>query len=363
MKILYIIASLDKRMGGTTVSILNYYNAIKKEADIKIATTFTNSESAYIDDCLLNDKNILFFPVSIGYWRFSYQLYNYIKKNINNFDIVHVHGLWVFPTYYGARCANRSDIPCIVSPHGMVQNFAISQKRIKKFFYWTLFERHVFNMAKLIHCITLGEEASVKTLSSTKAFVLPNGVFINKYKERKHHQPDSLLFVGRLHPIKGIENLIKSIGLIDHVNLIIAGKGTKEYEVYLQRLVCDLGLNNRINFVGFVEKNIIHQLYDQSTALIVSSYTEVLSLVAIEALADSMPVIITKQCDFEDIQKYNAGVIIKNNLPFNIADGIKVLLSMDHELLTRNAHKLALNKFDINKLGASLLSVYKDNLS
>ena len=350
-------------MGGTTASILNYYNAVKKEVDIKIVTTFTNSERTYIDDCLLNDKNILLFPVSIGYWRFSYQLYKYVKKNINNFDMVHIHGLWVFPTYYGARCANRSDIPYIVSPHGMVQNFAISQKRIKKFFYWILLERRIFNMAKLIHCITSGEEVSVKALSSTGTFVLPNGVVINKYKERKRHQPDSLLFVGRLHPIKGIENLIKSIGLIDNVNLIIAGKGTKEYEIHLQTLVFDLGLNNKISFTGFVEKETIRQLYDQSTALIVSSYTEVISLVAIEALANSMPVIITVQCDFEDIQTFNAGVVIKNNLPLNIADGIKVLLSMNHECLTRNAHKLALNKFDINKLGVSLLSVYKGNTS
>lgn len=358
MKVLYVIASLDKRMGGTVYSVLNYYRSIKNNIDVTVISTFKNDETKYFDDLIKNDNNILNFKINLSFWRFSVNFLNYLTNNISKFDVVHIHGMWTFPTYYAAKCAFKNNIPYIISPHGMVKKYALDQKKIKKMIYWKLIEKKLFNRAKYIHCITSGEQRSVRSFSSSETFLLANAVDVGECKNKINSSEMYLLFLGRLDPIKGLENLILSMNLVDNVRLVIAGDGDKSYVQHLQKMISDLHLCERVSFVGFVEKPNLHKLFNNAIATVVCSYTEVFSLVALESLANSTPVVISNQCDFDDIEKYNAGVIIKSNSPSDIAKGIEKIMKLDYKKLSKNAYNLALSKFSIDKIRNNLLRLY-----
>lgn len=359
MKVLYVIPSLDKRMGGTVYSVLNYYHSIRKNIDVTVVSTFGKNEIKYLDKLVANDTNILNFKTDVNIWRFSVSFLKYLKNNIYKFDVVHIHGMWSFPTWYSAKCAYKNNIPYIVSPHGMVKKYALNHKKIRKKIYWKLVEEKIFNRAKYIHCITSGEQKSVRMLSSSKTFLLANAVVVGKYKNNIDLSERYLLFLGRLDPIKGLDNLICSMKLIDNIKLVIAGYGDERYVQHLRKKTLDLDLSERVSFVGFVEKGNVYKLFNNALATVVCSYTEVFSLVALESIANSTPVVISNQCDFDDIEKYNAGVITKSNSPFDIAIGIQKIIKMDYNTLSKNAYNLALSKFSIDKIGNNLLRLYK----
>lgn len=358
MNVLYVIASLDKRMGGTVNSVLNYYYSIRNNVDVTIVSTFTKNETEYLDDLVTNDANILNFEIDVHVWRFSVSFLKYLTNNISKFDVVHIHGMWLFPTYYAAKCAYKNNIPYIVSPHGMVKKYALDHKKIRKKIYWKLVEEKIFNRAKCIHCITSGEQDSIRMLSSSETFLLANGVAVGEYKNNINLCEGYFLFLGRLDPIKGLDNLICSMNMVDNIKLVIVGDGDKRYVKHLQKMTSDLQLSERVSFVGFVDKANIYKLFNEALATVVCSYTEVFSLVALESIANSTPVVISSQCDFDDIEKYNAGVITKSNSPADIANGIEKIMNMDYDTLSKNAHNLALSKFSIDIIGNNLLTLY-----
>ena len=152
-----------------------------------------------------------------------------------------------------------------------------------------------------------------------------NAVALGEYKKSVCLSERYLLFLGRLDPIKGLDNLICSMKLIDNIKLVIAGDGDKRYVKHLKKMTSDLHLSERVSFVGFVEKGNVYKLFNNALATVVCSYTEVFSLVALESIANSTPVVISNQCDFDDIEKYNAGVITKSNSPFDIAMGLSLI--------------------------------------
>ena len=358
MKVLYVIASLDKRMGGTVYSVLNYYHSIRNNVEVTVVSTFRKNETKYLDDLVTNDTNILNFEIDVNFWRFSLSFFKYLTKNISKFDVVHIHGMWSFPTYCASKYAYKNNIPYIVSPHGMVKKYALDHKKFKKKIYWKLVEEKIFNRAKYIHCITGDEQISVRMLSSSETFLLANGVSVGEYKNNIKLCENYLLFIGRLDPIKGLDNLICSMKMVDNIRLVIVGDGNKRYVKHLQKMTSDLQLSERISFVGFVEKANIYKLFNEALATVVCSYTEVFSLVALESIANSTPVVISSQCDFDDIEKYSAGVITKSNSPVDIANGIKKIMNMDNEILSKNAHNLAATKFSIDIIGNNLLRLY-----
>ena len=92
MKVLYVIASLDKRMGGTVYSVLNYYHSIRNNVEVTVVSTFRKNETKYLDDLVTNDTNILNFEIDVNFWRFSLSFFKYLTKNISKFDVVHIHG-------------------------------------------------------------------------------------------------------------------------------------------------------------------------------------------------------------------------------------------------------------------------------
>ncbi len=357
-KILIVISSLSvQNGGGVAISVMNYYKALRKQeyTKITVVAVIASDEIEFIDSSTINNKDFIFFKTNDKKWRYNKNLNQFLKNEIKQYDIVWVHGIWLSQTYLVSKYAAKHHIPYIVSPHGSLNPYAIKQKKLKKNIYWHLLGRRIFMKATAIHCLTHFEEKSVHKVSGTRTFVLPNTINMGAFEKKAYVELNDICFIGRFHHKKGLDLLLEAFSHCEDIRLLIAGNGEKTYKEYIYSLVAKYGLEERVTFFGFADDTLKNKLFKQSLFCVIPSHSEGLAMVGLEAITHSTPVLATKQCDFEIIEEYGAGIIIENNKPEVIREGIRKMMSKDIEQMSKNAHRLAKEQFDLGVVGKRLL--------
>ena len=238
MKILHIIPDLATSTGGP-VEALKIMSVAQTTAghDITIATT----DFGFDQNLNLANVDIKVFPCTTVMFRYSLELKKYLNKNITDFDIIHLHTIWTFPTFIAGKLARKYNIPYILRPCGMLDEWSFSQKYLKKIIYYTLFEKKTINNASFIHCTSISElEESKKYRLNENTYILPLAVNIGKVIAKIDNYKDTqpyILFFSRLHYKKKPDLLIKAFAKIHqripNYKLVLAGPCD---EVYKQKL-------------------------------------------------------------------------------------------------------------------------------
>ncbi|MGP1579433.1 MAG: glycosyltransferase [Wolinella sp.] len=357
-KILFVNPSLSRLWGGLTFAVLNLFYSLK-EAGIDVELWSARVSGDEIPSEILSDHSIKLFTAE-PHWRYSSALKNELELRIGEFDVVHIHGMWLYPHFIASKVAYRAGVPYVISSHGMIQANALKQKWLKKKIYWWLFERISFKRAGAIHTIATREyEQAKKLMPAVYSFLLPNGnSLLPKNPKVSFPNEPVILFVGRLHQLKGIDRLITALKAIPKARLIIAGDGDVAYKNELFGLVRHMGLVDRVEFVGFVDQQAKAALYQRASFLALASHTEVKSLVALEAISHGLPVLITRACDFDEIESHNAGIVIENNTPETIAHGIARMMSLNLSAVSQCAFSLA-QKYSLEHVAEIMLGKYE----
>jgi len=178
--------------------------------------------------------------------------------------------------------------------------------------------------------------------SSGKISVVPCGVNLEQFKvldkaqARQYLGFDNdkiILYVGRIDPLKGVDKLIKALPYLRHIPrlrlLVIGGGENSQREIeQLQKLACNLKLQNSVTFLGLVKHEQLPYFYNAANACVVPSYYESSGLVALESLACGTPIVATDVGNHKSIiRQGETGYVIKDNDPHHIADKIALLLS------------------------------------
>jgi len=365
MKILMIIPSVSKKWGGTTTSVMNFYNGLTENSNVTctVITTITEDEKNEIHSEILDNDDFILFPTKSAGWRYSKELKDYLKNNMKSYDLVWIHALWTGTTYYAAKYAKKYNVPYIVTPHGMIEPDALKRKGLKKKLYWSLIEKRVFDKAAAIHCITEAEVTYAKQLTKTKNFVIPNGIGEEAFLEKEYDQLKSICFIGRFHEKKALDLLLKAIATIDDVKLLVAGGGEEEYENYIYSLVEELQIEDRVEFKGFADENVKKEMFQKSSFLVLPSHTEGLSMVGLESVMNSTPVLTTRKCNFDEVERYSAGMVMEDNNSETIRAYILKMFDSDIETMSKNAHKLAMEKFSIDSVSDKMLDAFEKILN
>lgn len=350
LKLIIVVPSLSKYWGGTTTSVMNYYYGLSSNysnLEIQVVSTYYKNELDHISEDVRNSSNFVFFETNTKTWRYSRDFYNYIDREIPLNDIVWIHGLWVATSYSTASCARKNRKPYIVTPHGMLEPKALNNKKLKKYLYWSLIEKKILKNAFSIHCINDIENKNINNLGLSNTITVPNGIDIvgDIFPHRK--RLGKVLYIGRLHPIKGIDNLILAIANIENIQLHIAGTGDKNFERYLKKIVEKYALEGRVVFEGFLNKVEKEKLMRESDFIAVPSHSEAMSMVILEALSNAVPLLVTKGCNFDDIDNYSAGLVLKDNEPDSLRNGIVKMMNSDLNIMSNNALQLAHEKYEI----------------
>ncbi len=353
-----VAPGLSSQNEGIATSIRNYYKALQlsDSAEVTVVTTQLASEFEYLDEEIISDDNIHFFDISNSFWRYSKSLNIFLKNKMMDYDLVWVHGTWLSHSFFVAKYAKKYNKPYIVTPHGSLTPYALNLKPVKKSIYWFFIEKKVLSAATAIHCVTDMESSDIEKLIKVKRFVVPNAMNEEYILKKEDNPKNQICYIGRFHEKKGLDLLLRAVSEMKNVKLVVAGTGERKYMEYIYELAEKLKLEEKVEFVGFVDKAEKKHIFSTSVFTVIPSYSDILTLVALESIMHSTPVLLTEACGFDDIDKYNAGMIMPDNNVKTIQNYIGKMLKMDINKMSENAYSLAIEKYSIEAISKNLLS-------
>lgn len=310
MNITQVISSIDKNAGGTSAYIKLLVESLVNESQQNIIAF--DSESNINIDPRVNTQ-----VVQPNKWS---QIHSEgIKQNLqqSNAHIFHGHGLWQHPVHAMSRHAQKQNIPYIISTHGMLEPWSLTQSKFKKSLALKIFQASDLKKATCLHATAPMEVENLRALGYQNPIaMIPNGIHIDEYPLKKYDKSSKskrkILFLSRIHPKKGIEILIAAwesinLELKQKWHIEIAGNGEDDYISQLHKLIKSKGLENEIKILGpkFGKGKV--DLYQSADLFVLPTYSENFGIVIAEALSCGVPVITTKGTPWEDLQTSQSG--------------------------------------------------------
>ena len=206
------------------------------------------------------------------------------------------------------------------------------------------------------HGTSKKELKEIRYFFDNEVVLLPNYFSIkNVIKSKIRNQ---ILYIGRIHPIKKIENLIKAVSLSKefknlNYHLIIAGINEERYQDYYDSLVSlveTLNLGNRVFFLGHVIGNKKSVLFAESKVTVLPSDTENFGNVVLESLSMGVPVIASQGTPWSILNEIKGGSWV-NNSPESLCSEINrfiIMSEVDYRKVKKSARNLAVERFEIS---------------
>ena len=286
----------------------------------------------------------------------------------SEYDLYHCNALWMYCNHLTCRYARHIGKPYILSPHGMLYPTALAIKSWKKKpMLWTWFNRDIHH-ASCIHATCEDEMRYCRKFGYKGPIaVIPNPVVIPQCVSMKETIDPHLTigYLGRLDPIKRVENLLKGAAIAlkngcRSFKIEIMGSGSSEYEQFLRNETSRFGLNDIVQFVGFVSGSDKYDRLRRLRALFVPSLQENFGMIVPEALICGTPVYASLGTPWYELEQNNCGWW-RDNSPETIAEVICELMSLDDEALLvkgNNGRMLIEEKYEQHKVAGMMLDLY-----
>lgn len=231
-------------------------------------------------------------------------------------DVIHDNGIWMPCNHAISTIARRRRIPRLVSLHGMLLPNAVKIRVWKKKIAWQMYQRRDLLSSQCIHATSDAEAQCIREHNlGVNVQVVPNGIDLPlvsvkaSLTGRETRGPRNALFLGRLHPIKGLPMLIDAWSRVrpEGWTLQIAGTDEDGHRGELETMVQSNGLVDRIKFLGEVGIEQKVSVFANADLFILPTHSENFGLVVAEALAHEVPVITTKNAPWEALRRHRCG--------------------------------------------------------
>lgn len=248
-----------------------------------------------------------------------------IEREVAGFDVVHVHAVWNFPTWWAMRTAAKFRVPYIVAPQGSFDPWALGLNAIGKRLYGRFTELPLLRRASALQALTAKEAEQFRAAGlCAPVHVIPNGIRAELFDrrrpaplaERLRLAPDErvLLFLSRVHPKKGLDLLLPALARLrerHRVTLVVAGsdRGSGHLED-MRALAAKLGLGESCRFIGEVAGDEKLDLIQGADAFALISYSEGLPVAAVEALGAGLPCVLSSECNLPEVAASRAGWVV-----------------------------------------------------
>jgi glycosyltransferase involved in cell wall biosynthesis len=324
---------------------------------------------------------VIVFPVQGRLNRKLYrssELVKWFGAHVHEFDLLDIQGIWAIVNVEVARIARAAALPYVVTPHGMLTKWDWGKRRTIKKTLYGLGAARMLSHSACVRFLSAGEADNTAKALNARSTIIPNavepraGIYTGDIRkqvcERFNINPKDniVLFIGRVCHQKGVLELAQTFerlcGQLNDVSLIIAGP--VEPGVYADRFEAFLAaseVKHKIHMLGPIFGDVKYDLYRSADVFCTLSRNEGLSLAALEALSQSLPLLITKDSNLPEVQTFAAGVITECNA-ISACDALAHIFDDPHRLqkMKSNANNLFLTHFAWSVVLPKLTGLYED---
>lgn len=361
MKIIHVINSMSTSHGGPTrTALLTLQGTRSLGMDVEIVT----NEPATGEEAVSNDPSIRYLP-RIGFQEkhlgYSKAIAQELAK-IENVDIYHIQGIWLYSGYITARYARRLGCPYLITLHGTLYPEALAKSSFKKKTSLFFYQRQQLQQAACIHATCREEMEHYRALGFTNPVaVLPYPMECDDKAESLYPRDIKRIgYLGRVHPRKRVERLIEIWARLNEPGeLLIMGEGDPGYMSFLKKAVKRLNLK-KVRFEGFVTGEKKNRLLASLTCLVVPSDFENCGIITPEALLQEIPVIASTGSPWQDLETYRCGRWVNNDVD-TLTEAVREVLSLDKEELQamgKRGRQLVLDKYSVDVVSRQMEELY-----
>jgi glycosyltransferase involved in cell wall biosynthesis len=269
----------------------------------------------------------------------SSQLNEFLRHQVPAHDVVQIQGLWQSPGHQAAAICRKFKIPYVVAPHGMLdeKSLRMGNRYMKRLFWW-LADGPMYRGAAAVQCLNTAEERVSPWLAGLPVVHIANGIDDHIFAEMPPqgafrsryfaNQPAAriVLFLSRIHPKKGLDRFLplwpQLIGAVPNARLVIAGTGEPAHLRAIQDQIGRLGIGASVQMVGQLNGRDKWQALRDADVFILPSRQEGFSMAITEAMAAGCPVVITRACQFDEVETGGAGIIAPDDSMAGFSDAV-----------------------------------------
>ena len=382
MKILMVIPAVGNVYGGPTKIVLELAQAVGNLGHaVDIVTTPANG-STNLDVPLykwIDEKNyrIQYFNYwDIADYKVSLSLTKWLFQHVTDYDLVHTNAVFSYPVLPAHWACQFRKVPYIMTPHGMLEPWAMSYKAEKKRLYYDLLEKPALKKAAAIQITGSPEAKSIKSYGiETPMIFVANGIHRHDcetlanpevfYQEFPHTRNKTLIiFLARIDPKKGLDLLAKAFSQVyaqfPQSHVIIAGPDNTGFLPTIQNYFAEAGCLEAVTFTGMLTGAIKYAALAAASVYVAPSYSEGFSMSVLEGMAAGLPCVITTGCNFPEAGEAKAAYIVKVDAE-EIAQQLIYCLT-NPQLATETgdrARRLIMQQYTWERIAVNLQNAYE----
>jgi glycosyltransferase involved in cell wall biosynthesis len=355
MHIAQLTADISEEVSGISQCVRALCTSLAASTDIDISVFAGTGQSKSPPPSYERVANVTISPKSfVG----TYQAL--VRRHRQRpIDVIHDHGQWLPYYVSSAVFAQRFGIPRVVSSHGMISTQAFKHSRLQKKIAWSLYAKRCLNQARVIHVTSSLELNEVKKFSSRPTILIPLGFNPPPHADQlvDVERQKIVAFLGRIHPIKGIVELLAAWDQCHTEGWTLCIAGPDEANMFAGKTVPP-----NIKLLGSLNSTQKYEFLAQSTVLILPSHSENFGIVVPEALSVGTPVIAALGTPWSVLSERDIGWWVPctvDSLATTLSQVMREPADRLREMGAR-AHQFAMQEFSWENIAQRFLAKYQE---
>jgi len=335
LRVLHYHKRVDFRLGGVARAVADMTAVLARGGlDVTLATGGIDDPAGVWESRTGGGPGLVTMPALGRGGRLTPEGARAMECAVRDADVVHLHAVWSPSNLQAASIARAAGVPYVITVHGMLGRWSMSSSKLKKRAFLAMGGSKYLRRADAVHFSCDDERAQAAPyVRSSRGVVIPLALDLEPFRAAEHRpregdSPYRVLFLSRLHRVKGVELLIEGVARarerLGPIELTIAGSGDDDYGREMRALADRLGVP--AEFTGFVDGGAKVGLYERADAFVLPSAHENFGLAWAEAMASGVPTIVSRQVGpASEIEGAGAGVVVDRDAG-SIGDALEAVL-------------------------------------